>query len=1357
MRKWIKRIAAILGGLVLALFLAIYFGGRWAAQKYLARDIAVGDGRVRLVAPQFRWSLDLSADSALYHSPNLDAEAGRTVVSANLFKSLIRFSPAVTLDVDTLSLSLKPDPDKDTTAVKPKRDSALAFPDFKLPAAVVVRAGRIVVADTGGSLARGDGILLETQGPKAVKLFIRDLEARQAGSLRQSLFLSADWSDSLALAARLVWRRTGDGDSSSDRGGSGDSLSLAVRLRKIDLMRGEADLRVHAASSSPYIRALGLSPTLPRAEAVNAEFRASLDGAIRLAGGLSATVDGFSDSAAYKLGTQKAALRLDFQDSAGTWSLKSAGSRGEDILLQGRFFVEATDSLADPAYLARHAGVSAQGHVRGITITAGGKTVRADLAVNEIRASGTAIRADIVTGDGSSVRADLRRETGSPKRVTLKKSAASNAKAAGAPPVPDWSGTFSAEFGPGERWVAAFVDTNVVFRKVRLRGAMIGGVVTAVSEAYGLKAYGVLADSLRLRHRYSPAGYVLEPSHLYFRNIDWVLAGTVKLAQAGNPLEFRLSNPEFGWVTFAMPGPDLMEAHARDLVLEKLPYKGLETLKENRPRLTADFAWNKRARSGSADAKVAGQYKGESLRVAARAEWTRDLLDIKGIEVSMEGSEIAATAKLLLHGRQFYELGKLVPADCEMASLSSDRFDLAKAMGVAMPAPPIKSGVAAGRFSFSAGSGFDGTYRIRDLRLNGEEEKFSIKELDLFGKGDSLIVKLVTTSTKEQFFNDSAVLSVTGVLGQVQGISLRARVGPKVFLDFRGRISEFKDLQGRLMVRGDAVLPGSSGELRNVRISADLAFPFKEGIKGMRLEADTLRLDYAVAGLDTQSISAPVKMQGGKVTVPRLTMRTRKGAELTGDFEFDPATRKMSGGLAGSGLAAQFGKGDRVKLKDIKVEVRADSLTLNVRAHIGSGSAEHVKAPMRAAGDFSAVDVTYRAPMGKPAAGASGGGRIPYLRVDATLDSSELRYRLRSMETLQNLFKRSPQKRVAKRSNPMQIQINLETSGSGNSIETDILRMRYVGNFSMSGVLPYALVQGRLSSQSGELGAKKQAYAIRRMDVKWLNTPMEEGKVDLEARKRLARDCEQGTTDSCNITTRLTGELSDLQFTYDSDCQGASGAGVEVAALIYSVRRGCYSSAFSSGGPGLSVGEQALGLLEPVASQYLSDAAGKLSGHWISSATVTGLGALASEKRKSIAGEEAAAANAGAQEAISLEILSKEFWRTRLRIATAYAPENVENTSPWNYRLGLEWRPPLTRFIDDPVWRDRVRNNVNVEAALFTDPDRTQDDRTDEGLRRRLGLNYNYDFWGGIWGEQGRARPASPSDAATATLPDSAR
>jgi hypothetical protein len=811
-------------------------------------------------------------------------------------------------------------------------------------------------------------------------------------------------------------------------------------------------------------------------------------------------------------------------------------------------------------------------------------------------------------------------------------------------------------------------------------------------------------------------------------------------------MEFHIANSRFGSVDAAMPHPDRMQVQIRNLSVAELPYRGLDTLPVEDPKVSADFTWDKAKRAGSADFRADGRYRKEAVQARLRADWDKATLEVRELRAALGGNELKAEAKIHLRGRQFYELAKLGKDDFENVSLEADHFDLAKAMAAAMPEPPVRAGTAEGRISYSPAGGFSGKYVFKDIHLSSEPEKFYLKEVTLVGTGDTLAIRAMTESDEEPMFRDSLSLRVSGILDKTQTLVLNARAGAGIYIDFRGTVREFKDLQGRFGLRGNLVLPQSSGELRDALVRADVSLPFKDGIKGLRLEADTLRGNYLVAGLDTQSFSAPVKMQGGKITIPALSIRSGAGSELKGRFEFDPASRKMAGSFAGNSFAAQFGKGDKIKLRDLKLEVNGDSTVMNVNLSVGSGSAEHIKAPLRAAGDFSRVTVVYRAPLGKDAQGLPSGGRIPFVRVDATLDTSEVRYRLRSLETLQNLFKKGPQKRTAKRSQAMQVQINVETAGSGNSIQTDILRLNYVGNFSMAGIYPYALVQGRITSQSGELGAKKQAYAIRRMDVKWLNTPMEEGKIDLEAAKRLARNCETGTLDSCNIITRLTGELSEMQFTYDSDCGGAEGAGVDVSALIYSVRRGCYSSAYGAGGSGLTYQEQALGLLEPLASQYLSDAAGKLSGHWIASAQISGLGVLAPDKKKpapTAASNENSApstATSSSADAIALELLSREFWRTRLRVTSAYAPENAESSSPWNYRVGLEWRPPTPGFIRDPKWKDRLKNNVNVEAAIFTDPDRTQQEQASDELRKRLGLNYNYNFWGRLWGKKSPAR-----------------
>jgi hypothetical protein len=328
------------------------------------------------------------------------------------------------------------------------------------------------------------------------------------------------------------------------------------------------------------------------------------------------------------------------------------------------------------------------------------------------------------------------------------------------------------------------------------------------------------------------------------------------------------------------------------------------------------------------------------------------------------------------------------------------------------------------------------------------------------------------------------------------------------------------------------------------------------------------------------------------------------------------------------------------------------------------------------------------------------------------------------------------------------VDINIETAGRGNAFESDVMRFAYVGNVSMIGTYPYALMRGRVTSVSGGIGTKKQAYTIKSMEIKWLNAPLEEGELDLNAEKRLARSCEPKETgpadenDTCAIRMNLTGVLSEVKFAYDSDCRGGYGSGsADVSAMLFSVRRGCYSPLASSGSGGLTYQEQVLGLLDPFASGYLSEGLGKLSGNWIQSAQVSGISALAQDRK---GGDSTG-------EAIGVEIMSKEFWRVRFRAKSAYNLQYADQFNPWSYRMGVEWRPPVFRMVQDPVWQSRIRNRITVDASVFTDPSHSTLPDNSDALRRRLGLNYDYDWWGYWWSQRKPVADSAGRKAAPVT------
>jgi hypothetical protein len=390
------------------------------------------------------------------------------------------------------------------------------------------------------------------------------------------------------------------------------------------------------------------------------------------------------------------------------------------------------------------------------------------------------------------------------------------------------------------------------------------------------------------------------------------------------------------------------------------------------------------------------------------------------------------------------------------------------------------------------------------------------------------------------------------------------------------------------------------------------------------------------------------------------------------------------------------------------------------------------------------------------------------LKVSAVLDTSQVRYRLRTFAALGGVFKRPARapRRTERAGRPLQVDIDVQTSGSGNTVETDVLRFGYVGDFSLRGVMPYALMNGRVNGTSGELGSKKQAYAIRNLEVKWFNAPPEEGTLEVEAAKLLAKTCESAETESCTVVTRLVGTLSNPEFAYDSNCEGAYGTGADMTALLYSVRRGCYSNLFAGGAAGMSYQDRALAMIDPIASQFLSqhltNFASKLTSNWIETADVsglsTGLEALTRDKGKRAAGDSGSG-TASAREALALEVLSKEFWRLRMRLKAGFQPQAAEDVDPLAYRMGVEWKPPLFRLVDDPEWKRRIKNNVVVEAAVYRDPSQAAE-LNENSVQRRVGLNYNYDWWGYWWSKGGKpaagGTPAAPGGAAAPAPPASA-
>jgi hypothetical protein len=460
--------------------------------------------------------------------------------------------------------------------------------------------------------------------------------------------------------------------------------------------------------------------------------------------------------------------------------------------------------------------------------------------------------------------------------------------------------------------------------------------------------------------------------------------------------------------------------------------------------------------------------------------------------------------------------------------------------------------------------------------------------------------------------------------------------------------------------------------------------------------------------------------------VSKFVVKNDQGQSVTGTLEYSLARGSLKAHVGGERFTAQWADDYKVDLQNLNFDFARDAQGMRINGGFSSGSFLYVDAPLYARGSLNAVQFGYDAPAKAMGAGSA---RTRRARAPATLtfsgnlSESMVRYRLKTFADLQKVFRKERKKRVS--GPPLRLNVKVQTLGNDNVIDSDILRLTWVGNLSVRGEHPYTLFNGRINALDGGLGMDKQAYGIRRFEVKWLNDPMEEGRINMEARKELAVNCnrrDDSNVDSCTVITRLDGELQDMRFSYDSDCGGSFGAGASVTAILYSVQRGCYDGSLATGNDG-QYGNKALTLLEPTINRSLSSVVGRYTGNWIEATEISGLGSLS--------GEDGASGDT-LGEALSLGITSKEFLRTRLRLRSGKHMASQDLSNPWEHMVALELRPPVEGLVRSPSWKRRLNENLRLVASLQTHPVRVDDPEEDE-IEKKIALIYSYVFWGSWW------------------------
>jgi hypothetical protein len=1286
---------------------AFLFARIWL-NHHLQRELSFGGVQLRLVNPILGWDLDFHSDSVAITAPRFALHAGRIDTDVRLWNSIASLKPSIKLGVDTVRIRVQPDTsDSLELARKRKRRKTPTFPNLRIPVSFRISASQVELSMGERKTAEVRGLVFYSQGPKGLALEASGISA--PGPKDSSL---VEVNGAYRASARWFGKSLRYQVRAQDT--AGNFLRLEGERRKADLRMGKDSLDAALADFMPYaslfrgrkgppdFRDLALQASLETGEHKSARFHAV-----------------FRSPPVWQIKSQSVDMTGILEDSSGRISIRTEGQTEESAYLQGRFELPSLDSG-----LARgvsQATATLSGYTRNFRFRIGRRILPGDAEIRRLRLlPGLNLEAEIRTRDSSLIRGHaFRAPDSSAKTASVRGKGKDSA----------WKCVFTGTVDPRETWVHAWVDTNVAFRQARISGEAGKSGLKVEAWIKQPKAYGSAADSLYAMQTVNKTGYYLTASRLSSKEATWPVTGEVEWGKRvpGAPgrkrkvsLAFRTKHPRYGEVEYSMPRPGSMAVKAGNLDAQKLPYTRLGKLLALRPVVSGGFQWDWKERRGKVDANAALAYHGQNLGIAAKADWDARLFTAQGLDVSFLESKLHFSGAARLGGKQFWQMGKLGLKDLQGLALEARNFDAASLSAFLGEGYPVERGMLNGRLSYTDTTGFGGVYEVKNLDLGPIRKLIVIPRLALIGEGESLRLSMRTTSTAYPWLNDSLAVKVSDVLGEVPGLSVNAVSDDGLSVAFTGLSRDFREVDGTLTVRGKAALPGQAGEIRDVRLGGHFTAPFtKDILNVMTLDSGSFSGRYAIPGLDTQSFSGTLSLRRGRLRIPDLRAANKGGVTLAGEAECELAgAPKVTAKLRGENLALQWPGIQKLILRDADASLRVDSTGLRAVANVGKAEFASSKPPISMRGALETLSLDYfKPPVPKTAKGTPiVAGAIPQLKVRAKLRNFTFKHKIGFRELQRSIRTVKTDKRK-KRVKPVDVQVNIETAGAENRIETDILRMFFVGDIAVKGVYPYTLLSGEFSALGGELGQTSQSYDITDFDLKWQNATVEEGRISVEGGKRLRADCKPDTKRTCNVYVKLAGRLDEMAFTYDSDCGGNTGATLEPSALINSVSRGCYSDEYVAGGGGGNYGEAVFALLEPTINEKLTSVGSTFSGGWIKRTSVTGIGSA-------VSGDTTGA------EPIAIGVESKEKWGMSVKAKAGYHPEKkVQN--PWENKVALEWRPPLEKASKSSEWKRRVRDRVTLEASAETRPEEKVNEENRQ-VRKQVGIRYRYKFWN-LW------------------------
>ncbi len=891
------------------------------------------------------------------------------------------------------------------------------------------------------------------------------------------------------------------------------------------------------------------------------------------------------------------------------------------------------------------------------------------------------------------------------------------------------------QISPEETWVKTWTDSNFNYDDLQISLNGTGNEYNLQANLTQGRAYGSIADSLKLFGKIYPFGIQIDSSHWQQAENQWNVYGNILWGSSENMFKVSGKNQAglYLWAKGAdgdfninMPGYKAIEFQTQFLRPHKLPYGGMEKIPFASPELTGLFKWNFAANSGEADLSAKININNKDISLNVFGDWTADYLELKDIKLEHNKEQLQFKSLIHLKKAPFFSPENFSIRNVEYFSINSSGLELSP--WIAMIKDSLVDSLNfKGEMLYNQRGGFSGDLMLDNIRLQNASSELEFNSLVLSGNDFGITLVGGIHSQENEWLNHGFKLKVKNVLEETRDVQITLESLGKINSSINGKLYDSKIVKAVFDIEGDLDLGEQKGKINNLDVMGDIVFDFRDFKKPVFSVSNSKlkQLEYELENFPKLYAQGEFSLDSNQAFLKNLELKSENGqkAKAEGRLLFEDDL-KAQFRLESQKFDFPFPGSHLLRTEGLSFKLEQNHPDLILKLDFKNGSYQHRESHMQVGTGLKSVSLQFNKHTGQKELLSS-----YKLAGELAVENFGLSHQTVSISSLSNMFKRLDRRKANKRKTqkkylPVEMDLRVYTLGNNNLVNTTFLNSSFEGDVQLTGQIPDVLLTGEVNSIEGEFYLANKSYNLNILGLSWFVEPVEYGSTELSAQIKLAEDCYAKNSDSCYVELITTGKLNDLEFVYSGSCGGDLGDEGEALTLLKSVSLGCYD-------PDLT-GEDASwafasGLLTDITSSWLK----KNTGGLVEGCQIYGIQHLIQNKEDKAQTTSPSYSGMTSENSATTSGVCQTGEIVK-GVRGSLGLSSQENST--EYEVGLEWKPPLEKLSENSTWVHRVKNNIllDVKAKSVSDSKNRVEVETETELRLEAGAQYRYNFWE-IW------------------------